>query len=195
MDKSMIVDERILLERAVQDDPTAFTGIVEMYQNSVYNLCYRMLGNSVEAEDAAQEAFWKAYRGLHQFDPSRSFKTWLLSIASHHCIDRIRKRKFHLTSLEELKPWEEKADSSPGPEAITSRREREHAIEALLSQLQPPDRAAVVLRYWYDMPYEEIAETLSLTVSAVKSRLHRARRELATQIQSKPELQIAMSGG
>jgi RNA polymerase sigma-70 factor (ECF subfamily) len=195
MDTTILTDERMLLNCAIQGDESAFTGIVEMYQNQVYNLCYRMLGEAGEAEDAAQESFWKAFRGLHQYDPNRSFKTWLLSIASHHCIDRIRRRRLHFRSLEELKPWEEKPDSSPGPEAITVQREKELVIEMILAQLKPPDRAAVVLRYWYDMSYEEIAETLSLTVSAVKSRLHRARRELAVHMQERPEFQTVMSGG
>jgi RNA polymerase sigma-70 factor (ECF subfamily) len=195
MDNTIIADERVLLDRAIHGDESAFTGIVEMYQNPVYNLCYRMLGEAGEAEDAAQESFWKAFRGLHQYDPNRSFKTWLFSIASHHCIDRIRRRRLKLTSLEELMPWEEKPDSSPGPEAITVQHEKEIVIENLLAQLRPPDRAAVVLRYWYDMSYDEIAETLALTVSAVKSRLHRARRELAVQMQERPEFQTAMSGG
>ena len=166
---------------AVQGDDDAFARLVEAYQAPVYNLCYRMLGDGAEAEDAAQEAFFKAYQGIRSYDPKRSFTTWLLSIASHHCIDRLRKRRILTMSFEDLLPSQEKPDSKPGPEAMLARSETEASIRVLLDQLGDKDRAAMILRYWYEMSYEEISKTLSLSVSAVKSRLHRARREVAKQ--------------
>jgi RNA polymerase sigma-70 factor (ECF subfamily) len=166
---------------AVQGDDDAFARLVEAYQSPVYNLCYRMLGDGPEAEDAAQESFLKAYQGLGSYDPNRSFTTWLLSIASHHCIDRLRKKRILALSLEDLLPSQEKPDSKPGPEAMVARSEIEESVRNVLYQLADKDRAAIVLRYWYEMSYEEISQTLSLTVSAVKSRLHRARREVAQQ--------------
>ncbi len=166
---------------AVQGDDDAFARLVEAYQSPVYNLCYRMLGDGPEAEDAAQESFLKAYQGLGSYDPNRSFTTWLLSIASHHCIDRLRKKRILALSLEDLLPSQEKPDSKPGPEAMIARSEIEESVRNVLYQLADKDRAAIVLRYWYEMSYEEISQTLSLTVSAVKSRLHRARREVAQQ--------------
>ena len=166
---------------AVQGDDEAFACLVEAYQAPVYNLCYRMLGDGAEAEDAAQESFLKAYQGIGSYDTKRSFTTWLLSIASHHCIDRLRKRRILTMSFEDLLPSQEKPDSKPGPEAMVTRSETEASIWELLHQLGDKDRAAIVLRYWYEMSYEEISQTLSLTVSAVKSRLHRARREVAKQ--------------
>lgn len=166
---------------AVQGDDEAFACLVEAYQAPVYNLCYRMLGDGAEAEDAAQESFLKAYQGIGSYDTKRSFTTWLLSIASHHCIDRLRKRRILTLSFEDLLPSQEKPDSKPGPEAMFARSETEASIHEVLNQLGDKDRAAIILRYWYEMPYEEISQTLSLTVSAVKSRLHRARREVAKQ--------------
>jgi RNA polymerase sigma-70 factor (ECF subfamily) len=166
---------------AVQGDDDAFARLVEAYQAPVYNLCYRMLGDGAEAEDAAQESFLKAYQGINSYDTKRSFTTWLLSIASHHCIDRLRKRRILTMSFEDLLPSQEKPDSKPGPEAVVARSETEASIRVLLDQLADKDRAAIILRYWYEMSYEEISQTLSLTVSAVKSRLHRARREIAKQ--------------
>jgi RNA polymerase sigma-70 factor (ECF subfamily) len=82
---------------------------------------------------------------------------------------------------------------NPNPEAVTSRREQEEQIQGLLDTLSPTDRAAITLRYWYDCSYEEIAEMLNLTVSAVKSRLHRARRALASSFEG--ELAHAMQTG
>jgi len=72
-------------------DADAFSHIVELYQRPVYNLCYRMLGNSQEAEDAAQEAFLRAFRAIKRYDPKRKFASWLLSIAANYCIDQHRK--------------------------------------------------------------------------------------------------------
>ena len=167
------------MERARAGDHQAFAELVEAYQKPVFNLCYRMLGEVGEAEDAAQESFLRAHSNMRRYDPTRSFSTWLLSIASHHCIDQLRRRRLPLDSLEELEPWEEPADQNPGPESAASRREGREAARALLSKLGPQDRAVVVLRYWDELSTEEIADTLSLTVKAVKSRLHRARKQMA----------------
>lgn len=183
-------EERYMAERtkesewialALDGNDEAFALLVEAYQRPVFNLCFRMLGDAAEAEDAAQETFLKAYRGLSRYDPDRSFTTWLLSIASHHCIDRMRRRRFMTVSLDELLPSQERPDTAPGPEAALTGREQGEAIRELLKGLGSKDRAAVILRYWYEMSYEEISNTLSLSVSAVKSRLHRARREMAKQ--------------
>ena len=167
------------LERARRGDEQAFAELVEAYQRPVFNLCYRMLGETGEAEDAAQESFLRAHHNMRRYDPTRSFSTWLLSIASHHCIDQLRRRRLVVDSLEELEPWEEPADEHPGPESAAARREGREAARALLARLGPQDRAVVVLRYWEDLSTEEIAHALSLTVKAVKSRLHRARKQMA----------------
>jgi RNA polymerase sigma-70 factor (ECF subfamily) len=171
--------EEIEWVNAVQNgDDTAFTHLIEKYQNAVYNLCYRMLGNPGDAEDAAQEAFFRAYRALHRYDQTRKFSTWILSIASNYCIDQLRKRRLFTLSLDGI-PYLDVADPGLGPEKALLQDEYQDQVRALLKVLNEQDRAAVVLRYWYDYSYDEIAETLALTNSAVKSRLHRARRTLA----------------
>lgn len=168
------------LVQAIEGDSDAFASLIERYQQPVFNLCYRMLGNANDAEDASQETFLRAYKALHRYDLNRSFLTWILSIASHYCIDQIRKRRFTTYSIDnEETPWIEPRDPLPTPEAVLGISEREKHVKELLNDLSPKDRAAVVLRYWYDYSYDEIAETLSLTNSAVKSRLHRARKDLA----------------
>jgi len=173
------------LVRAVEGDDAAFAHLVESYQKPVYNLCYRMLGNAGDAEDAAQESFLRAYRSLERYDQKRSFATWLLSIASHYCIDQLRKRRFTSFSIDdEDHAWLEPPDPGPNPEMSVSIGEKQAQVQALLEDLGPKDRSAVIMRYWYNYSYEEIAEALSLTVSAVKSRLHRARRALAVEWQS-----------
>lgn len=173
------------LQQALAGDDTAFANIVEAYQRPVFNLCYRMLGDPTEAEDAAQETFWRAYQGLKRYDQKRSFATWLLSIAAHYCIDQQRKRRVPILSIE-LLPEEDAPDYSPSPEKVVSELEESSQMRKLLSKLGSQDRAALILRYWYEFSEEEIARTLSLTVSAVKSRLHRARKELAQNWQEEP---------
>jgi RNA polymerase sigma-70 factor (ECF subfamily) len=169
------MEEIVWIRKARDGDTAAFARLVDAYQTHVYNLTYRMLGERMAAEDAAQEAFLRAFQNLHRYDPNRSFRTWLLSIAAHHAIDRIRRRRPQVP-LEKMPP---RAIDDPGPERQVVQRERSEAIQQLLDRLSPTDRAAVTLLYWYDHSYEEIAETLDLTVSAVKSRLYRARRTMA----------------
>lgn len=179
-------DQTILewVERAKQKDQDAYAELVYSFQDAVYNLCYRMLGESGEAEDATQEAFLRAFTHLTRYDVSRSFKTWLLSIASNHCIDRLRKRRLQFLSLDDEPTAAVLALSSddPLPEIALQRQERSEYIQALLADLAPEYRAAVVLRYWYDYSYIEIAETLETTESAIKSRLFRARQMLADKL-------------
>ncbi len=174
--------EQVWALQAQQGSEEAFTRLVETYQKPVYNLCYRMLGEPEAAEDAAQETFLRAFQHLHRYDQKRPFATWLLSIAAHYCIDRLRRRKFSLLSIdddEEENGFELPDLRAPNPEMETARHEDRERMHALLKNLEAIDRAAIVLRYWQDYSEAEIAETLHLTVSAVKSRLHRARRQLS----------------
>jgi RNA polymerase sigma-70 factor (ECF subfamily) len=178
-----VTDERTWVVQAQQGSDEAFTRLVETYQKPVYNLCYRMLGEPEAAEDAAQETFLRAYQNLHRYDASRAFGTWLLSIAAHYCIDLLRKKKFKMFSLDaendEDMAFELPDASSPAPETESVKRELRERLQLLLKKLDATDRAAVIMRYWYDFSEVEIARSLNLTVSAVKSRLHRSRRELA----------------
>jgi RNA polymerase sigma-70 factor (ECF subfamily) len=183
-EKFYVDQEQGWIEAALHGDRNAFGRLVEAYQGPVYNLTFRMLGDPNEAEDAAQETFLRAYRKLGSYDPGRKFSTWLLSIASHYCIDRLRRRRLTWLSLEEegLSPGV-MASQQPGPERSAIQSEQEAQIQALLDTLSADYRAVVVLHYWHGLSYEEIAAATSGTVSAVKSRLFRARRMLAERLQ------------
>lgn len=172
-------EEAKWLARALDGDEAAFGRLVKAYQVPVFNLCYRMLGDMYEAEDAAQETFFRAFQALKRFDPQRSFTNWLLSIASHHSIDRLRRKRLQLLPLEGLAPSDRPRNAAPGPEGLVIQDEEESRVREILGHLRPADRAAIVLRYWHDLSYEEIAASLSTSVSGVKSRLHRARRNMA----------------
>lgn len=178
-----MTDEKTWIVQAQQGNDEAFTQLVETYQKPVYNLCYRMLGEPESAEDAAQETFLRVYQNLHRYDASRSFGTWILSIAAHYCIDNLRKKKFTMFSMdaetEDGMTFELPDASAPDPETESVKREQRDRLHHLLKDLDATDRAAVIMRYWYDFSEVEIANSLNLTVSAVKSRLHRSRRALA----------------
>ena len=170
------------VQAALDGDQDAFAELVYTYQDAVFNLCYRILSDRVEAEDAAQEAFLRAYLNLTRYDPARSFKTWLLTIASNHCIDRLRRRRMKLMSIDDPLPSLTLSSDEPEPEQASITREQSEAIQRLLDKLPPDYRASIVLRYWYDYSYNEIAEMLETTESAIKSRLFRARQMLADLI-------------
>lgn len=180
--------EQTWVEQALAGDTAAFSSLVEAYQRPVYNLAYRMLGNAAEAEDAAQEAFIRAYTRLDTYDPSRKFSSWMLSIASHYCIDVIRRRRVNLLSIEELPPMTDLSmPRSAHPEHIVSRGQVADQVQQLLCTLPDHYRIPVILRYWYDMSYREIAETMEVTESTIKTRLHRARIKLAECMQRKSD--------
>ena len=173
------LEEKEIIILAQKGDDVAFGILVERYQNAIFNLCYRMLYNPQDAEDAAQEVFIKAYRALRSFDVERKFSTWILSISSNYCIDQYRKRKLQTFSLEDS-PYEDvKDEKQKNMEALLTDKENEKEIQTLLDSLQAKDRAAIVMFYWQDYSYEEIAEALDLSLGAVKSRLFRARKTLA----------------
>ncbi|GJM40899.1 MAG: RNA polymerase subunit sigma-24 [Ardenticatenaceae bacterium] len=177
----MVNEEQVWLDQARRGDKTAFGKIIEAYQRPVYNLAYRMLSNSGEAEEAAQEAFIRAYTRLDSYNPNHKFSTWLLSITSNYCIDLIRKRRAILLNIDEPLPPHPAlmSEGSSGPEPQLVQSQREEMVQTLLAELAPEYREAVVLRYWYELSYDEIAEMMDTTVSAIKSRLFRARKQLA----------------
>lgn len=178
--------DHALVTRVLSGDVAAFEGLVEAYQQPAFNLAYQMLGDRHEAEDAAQEAFVRAYRNLDRYDTARPFKTWLLSITNNYCIDRLRRRRLSWLSIDDpLPPHPALFSDAPGPEAEAIQGEHADMIQAMLAKLPADYRAVVVLRYWFDYSYAEIAEATGATESAVKSRLFRARRELAQMLGSR----------
>jgi RNA polymerase sigma-70 factor (ECF subfamily) len=188
--------EQSWITMAKNRDTDAFGRLVEAYQSAVYNLAHRMLGDPYEAEDAAQETFLRAYRHLDRYDPSRKFSTWLFSIASHHCIDRLRRRRLACISLQdEHLPPTVLTSSQPGPEHQACQAEHEADVQDLLDTLPSDYKLAVLLHYWYDLSYQEIADATGDTVSAIKSRLFRARQKLAKTLQEQAATQSVVSTG
>jgi RNA polymerase sigma-70 factor (ECF subfamily) len=176
--------ERTWIQQALRGDQSAFGQLVRAYERPVFNLAYRMLGDAEEAEDAAQETFLRAFSRLATYQPDRKFVNWLLSIASHYCVDRLRRHsRAPQLPLDETIPPQYLTSDEERPEQVVDRKQTQEMVRKALETLPPDYRAAVVLRYWYDMSYEEIASTTGSTESAIKSRLHRARQMMADLLQ------------
>ncbi len=166
------------LKLARRGDRAAFARLVQAYQGPVYNLCYRMLGNAVEAEDAVQETFLRVYTKLGTYSQEHKLSSWILSIASHYCIDRLRRRRGETISLDEEPVALVLPARQAGPEESALSAETRDAVQAAVNKLDAAYRVPLILRYWHDLSYAEIADVMGLTVQAVKSRLHRARLQM-----------------
>lgn len=173
-------DEITLIEQALEGDRDAFSQLMHRYAGAVYGLAYRMLGGPQDAEDASQEIFLRAYLNLARFDQTRRFSTWLLSIASNYCVDRLRRQRLTWLTLDDVAF----TLTSPqrGPEGSALQRERRETVQQALETLPEGYRLVTLLRYWHDLSYQEIAEATGLTESTIKTRLHRARHMMAERL-------------
>lgn len=169
-------DEAMLIRQTLGGNQQAFAELMQRYTGAAYSLAYRMLGNSHDAEDAVQEIFLRAYTHLASYDQERRFSTWLLSIASNYCVDRLRRKRFAWLTLDDVAftlPSRER-----GPESSALANESRAAVQRALLKLPENYRLVTVLRYWHDLSYAEIAQVTNLTESTIKTRLHRARHML-----------------
>ena len=179
-------DELSWIEAAQQGDHAAFARLVEAYKSPVYNLAYRMLRNTAEAEDAAQEIFLRAYLKLASYDRGRKFSTWLLAIASNYCIDLLRRRKATMVDLDDVEFLVESRE--PGPEQSAVEGEQRDVVAQVIDALPPAYRLPTVLRYYYDLPYDEIERITGLSEATVKTRLFRARRMIKEMLEERGAL-------
>jgi len=167
----------------------AFARIVRQYQDAVYSVCYRMMGNPTEAEDLAQETFLRLYRSLDRFRRGSRLRPWLHKIAMNLCLDALRKRKAATLPLDDPGEGSYEPRSPNGdtyPEETYLRRERRLDVQEALLRLPGDYRAPLVLRYLGEHSYKEIAEILGVPVSTVETRLFRGKKMLG-QIMSSPE--------
>ena len=172
------MEEDELIQRAKQGDLDCFNRLVERYQREVYNLCLRMLGNTQAAEDATQDAFLSAFRGVGKFRGG-SFRAWLCRIAANACRDQFRlQRRRPTTSLDTIPIELEFDQRAPSPEEYALRQELGEEINRALAALPSDQRLAVILRDVEGLDYEEIAQATASSLGTVKSRLSRGRARL-----------------
>ena len=176
-------DEQELIARAQNGDTEAFNPLVYKYQQKIYNLIYRKVGDRETAEDLCQEVFLKAWQALPNFKEQSVFYTWLYQIAFNCSIDYIRKRnRQRVLRFEELP---QNADDTlqmtelqPSPCTILERKELGDVIRKATHQLPLSQRSAFYLRHWEELPIKEIALRLGKSEGTVKTYLYHARRKL-----------------
>jgi len=185
-----------LIERAQAGDLTAFNSLVVRFQDPVYALALRMLGSPPAAEDAAQEAFIRAWRRLDSFKGGR-FQSWLFTIVANLSRDELRRRaRRPQTSLDAARddpdrPSLDPVDGGPSPEARAETGDLRDVLERALQQLPDDWREIVVLSDVHDLAYDEIARITQLPLGTVKSRLSRARGRLRDILRQSGELETA----
>jgi RNA polymerase sigma-70 factor, ECF subfamily len=166
-------------QQTLPDDSRAFEVLVSQYKRRVYSIAYRMMGSPQDAEDVAQEAFLNIYRGIKRLEEPATLGAWITRITvntSLNALDRRRRRGQTQPLIPPDHEEEELPDRSmPTPEEHAERSEVRQCIERTLARMEPEARAAIILRDVEDRPYQEIADMLSLGLSAIKMRIHRAR--------------------
>jgi len=174
----MSAQDMILIKKAVNGDEQAFESLLSQYQNRIYSIALRMLGNEHDALDATQDTLIRIYKNIGKFKGNSSFSTWVYRIAENSCFDLLNLNKKPVRQVEKWGDAPEVAAQGPGPEEIVLERESVSEIYALILKLSDIYRAALVLRDVEGFAYEEIALILNISVGTVKSRIARARNEM-----------------
>ena len=171
------VTDAAAVRRCLDGDTAAFEAIVGRYQQVLFNVALRMLGDYEEARDAAQNTFVKAYEGLGTYDPQRRFFSWIYRILMNECLNVRRRPATHLLG-EQIDAASAGGTAPDAVEAAERRRDVKHAILGL----QPDYREVIVLRHFASLSYEEMSEAIGVPAKTVKSRLHSARQQLAREL-------------
>jgi RNA polymerase sigma-70 factor, ECF subfamily len=161
-----------LIQRAQQGDPDAFAALFEQYKNLVFKTAYLMFGTTADAEDMLQEVFVRVHRSLREYDSRKgAFTTWLHRVTLNHCLNHRRKQRFAFLSLDMF-------TKLPAPQPSSTELAQEESIRQAIRALSDKQRAVVILRYYWDLSYGEIAEILDIPLGTVKSRLDLALKTL-----------------
>jgi RNA polymerase sigma-70 factor, ECF subfamily len=183
-------DDSRLVQRLKRRDEAAFTELVRRYQDRVFGLIYRMLGDRAEAEDVAQEVFVTVFKSIDGFRGDSQLGTWLYRVAANHCKNRLKYLARRARSAQrEYTEGDHPADTSAGPsariagpEAAAVGRETERLVQEALAALPEDQRELIVLRDVENLSYEEIGAVTGLVEGTIKSRLHRARLALQKRV-------------
>ena len=178
-----------LINQLKKGDPRAFERLVHEHQHRVFGLCLRMLGNPQEAEDLAQEVFLTVFRAIKTFRAESQLSTWIYRITRNHCLNRIKflKRRAHekKQSIEDTPQSLLSAQQNTNqtrPDKLAESRQMERLVAQHIASLSEEHRELIILRDVEHLTYDQIQEITGLAQGTVKSRLHRARMELARRI-------------
>lgn len=179
-----------LVKLAVEKrDQDAFTQLMSRYKDSIFFMVLKMVHSRDDAEDIAMESFGKAFNSIDKYDTKYAFSTWLFKIATHTCIDFMRKKKLDTTSIDKTNENDKgdeisidiKSDAL-NPEEKMMKHQRAVSVRNVLVQLDPKYRILIELRYYEELSYDEIAEQLDLPLGTVKAQLFRAKDMLYKMI-------------
>lgn len=176
----MYPDDKALIEAFQGGDEFAFVSLYNRYKGAVYAFCVKMLLDRAQAQDVMQETFLRVYENRGRLHSASSFKSWLFTIARNQCLNQLRRT----TRQVPLDEGDESLDRLPDtPVSTLEKSERIELVSHFLAQLKPDYREVLILREYHNLTYEEIAAVTRSTLSAVKSRLFKARRKLADYLE------------
>jgi len=178
--------EQVLIRKVKKGDLDAFGAIIQDYQSSVFNVCYRVLGNRQEAEDLTQEAFLRAYHQISRFDLSRPFGPWMRTLAANLCYNHLKRARLKRVPLEDERDTI-KHDPKYGPEGVLEINQEHIALYQAIWKLPETQRMALELRHFQGLSYQEMAETLKLPLNTIRSHLYRGRQKLAELLEEENE--------
>lgn len=180
-----------LVSRAKEGDQKAYAELMQRYKDSIYFMALKMVNNKDDAMDLTVETFGKAFENIEKYKPDFAFSTWLFRIATNNCIDFIRKKRISVVSIHSLKDedgeerqFEAKSDSL-NPEESSIKKQENEKLKNIVDQLPSRYRTLIMLRYFEEQSYEEIATQLDLPLGTVKAQLFRARDLLANIMNKK----------
>ena len=188
-------DEQRLIRLGLKGNQAALEALFARHSGALYQSALKLLGNPEDAEDALQEGMLSAFKNLRRFEGRSKFSSWLTRIVINAALMRLRSQRAHQTvsadqplGEAELTLAEQLADPAPDPERLYARKELRRLLDRNLTELSPDMRTAVLLRDIEGLSTQEAAEALGVPENTLKSRLHRARLQLAEQIQSEAML-------
>ncbi|MEJ7694689.1 sigma-70 family RNA polymerase sigma factor [Daejeonella sp.] len=180
-----------VVSRAKEGDQKAYAELMQRYKDSIYFMALKMVNNKDDAMDLTVETFGKAFENLDKYKPDFAFSTWLFRIATNNCIDFIRKKRLNVVSLNTLTDHDgeerqfEVRSESLNPEETSIKKQENEKLKNIVEQLPSRYRTLIVLRYFEEQSYEEIALQLDLPLGTVKAQLFRARDLLANVMNRK----------
>lgn len=171
-------DDRYYIEAVRKGDVSAFSFLVERYQNMVYSLALKLLKNAEDAEEMTQDTFIKAFQKLEMYEGKSKFSTWLYSITYNACISELRKRRIHFSSLEDQRFSDQDEMKMHDYFSETKKEDQEKYLNMALGKLPEDDQVLVTLYYYDSQSMDEISIITGLTVSNIKVKIHRARKKM-----------------
>ncbi|HTG70354.1 MAG TPA: RNA polymerase sigma factor SigW [Candidatus Udaeobacter sp.] len=187
----MNVLEARLAQLALKGDQQAFAELVDLYQDKLFHMAYRMLNSRQEAEDVVQDTFLRVYKNLDRYDDTLKFSTWIYRIATNLCIDRLRKRKptysldAESSGHEGLDGYSMIPSDNRTPESELLLTDTQRIIHAAIAALPPKYKTVMTLRYMQDLSLQEIGDVLDMPVTTIKTRVHRGREFLRKKLEHK----------